>query len=129
MEEIVSYFTYANMQTPIGRERLNIIRKLLRSYHTYEEAIDLHLDLHFYENELKEKPNARYMVFGIVEKHFGFGIYSEKEVKEGKLLSKIQYLKHEYLHMDAFIIKILCYMENRPKKKGIFSPKPGIGLN
>ncbi len=115
MEDI--FFTYANASTPKGAERIENIFKLFRTFFVYETLDELNLTLNFAREEIKTKPKARFIVLAISQaKEFGLGIYSSKEIREGKVFSKKHNMVHQYLEIDTFTLKLIDYLRSRKKK-------------
>ena len=112
-----SYFTYAPVATVSGKERIETVVKMFRLFLTPEELQELNLTLNFYFYEMEKKPKAKFIIFSTVRgKGFGFGIFTDKEVKEGKKISKEQKFSHEYLTIDEFIFKIVKYFKSKKRQ-------------
>ena len=102
----ISYFTYANCQTKEGKERIFFLIKIFYEHLTRTETFILNLNLPFYEDLIREKPDSRYIVFFVNKKQYGFGIFSREEVKKGKIISKEQGFIHEYVSSAKLAISI-----------------------
>lgn len=115
-QKIQSYFTYANIQTSEGKERLMTVIKIFYAHIGYEKSKNLNINLSFYDQLIKDKSNARYIVFTIIEKDFGLGIFTEKEIKDGKKISKYNNYLHQYVDIGSFLLKINYFLTRNKKE-------------
>lgn len=115
--DIKTYFTFANMQTPQGWERLSTILKLFTCYLNKDEIEEMNLGFDFYKDLLAQKPKSKYIVFGIVDSEFGIGVFTKEDIKKGKAISKTSNYLHLYLSIDCLIIFINAYLAVRYENK------------